>query len=239
MGAIQDAAYECLKEVGLESLSKRRCVCKLTFFCKRVKGTSLQYPSNFFKGNNNSVYNTRSASQYTLNTFRTRTEKFKDSFFPFYMSDQNKSSNSTKQLENFKKFNNTLMKNINLITIAVFYSWPTSCKVAFLTSDLTVVIQTNTNLDITWRVCEPYALLRIRNGINSTLFQCCDLCHVERLELLNSLFYKNLALNKLDENFIVDLALLGTDKYHKETNRKMLLNCITYLIYIVLTVLIV
>ena len=209
MGAIQDAAYECLKEVGLESLSKRRCVCKLTFFCKRVKGTSLQYPSNFFKGNNNSVYNTRSASQYT------------------------------KQLENFKKFNNTLMKNINLITIAVFYSWPTSCKVAFLTSDLTVVIQTNTNLDITWRVCEPYALLRIRNGINSTLFQCCDLCHVERLELLNSLYYKNLALNKLDENFIVDLALLGTDKYHKETNRKMLLNCITYLIYIVLTVLIV
>ena len=92
MGAIQDAAYECLKEVGLESLSKRRCVCKLTFFCKRVKGTSLQYPSNFFKGNNNSVYNTRSASQYA------------------------------KQLENFKKFNNTLMKNINLITIAVFYS---------------------------------------------------------------------------------------------------------------------
>ena len=88
-------------------------------------------------------------------------------------------------------------------------------------------------------MCEPYVLLRIRNGINSAHFQRCDLCNVERLELLNGLYYKNLALNKLDENFIIDLALLGTDKYHKETNRKMLLNCITYLIYIVLTVLIV
>ena len=82
------------------------------FFYKIVKGNSPQYLSNYLKGNNNSVYNTRSASQISLNTFRTRTEKFKNSFFPFCISEWNKLSNLTKQSENIKKFKNMLMKDI-------------------------------------------------------------------------------------------------------------------------------
>ena len=40
---------------------------------------------------------------------------------------------------------------------------------------------------------------------------------------------KDLSINQLNENFIINLAFFGSDKYHKETNRKILLNCITYL----------
>ena len=43
-GAIQGTSCECLyKELGLEFLSDRRWVCKLTFFYKILKGNSTQY----------------------------------------------------------------------------------------------------------------------------------------------------------------------------------------------------
>ena len=39
----------------------------------------------------------------------------------------------------------------------------------------------------------------------------------------------DLPINKLNEDSFNNLVLFGSDKYHKETNRKMLLNGITYL----------
>ena len=87
-GAIQGTSRERLnKELGLESLSDRRWVRKLTFSYKTVKVNLLKYLSNYLKGNNNSAYNTRSASQITLSTFRTRAEKCKNSFFPICISE--------------------------------------------------------------------------------------------------------------------------------------------------------
>ena len=53
--------------------------------------------------------------------------------------------------------------------------------------------------------------------------------HVERSELLNSLYDIDLAINELNEESIINLVLFGPDKYHKETNRKIILNCITCL----------
>ena len=78
-GTIQSASHECLYEkLGLESLIDRRWVCKLTFFYKIVKRNSPEYLSNYLKRNNN---------QISLNAFGTRTEKFKNSFFPFCISE--------------------------------------------------------------------------------------------------------------------------------------------------------
>ena len=57
----------------------------------------------------------------------------------------------------------------------------------------------------------------------------CHFCHVERSELHNSLCDIDLAINELNENSIINVVLFGSDKYHKETNRKILLNCITYI----------
>ena len=112
-GAIQGTPRERFyKELGLESLSDRRWLHKLTFFFTIMKGNSPQYLSNYMKGNNNSVYNTRSVSHISLNTFRTRTEKLKNSFFPFCISELDKLSNLTKQSENIKKFKIASMKDI-------------------------------------------------------------------------------------------------------------------------------
>ena len=60
-------------------------------------------------------------------------------------------------------------------------------------------------------------------------FFCCRFCHVERSELLNSLYDIDLAINELNESTIINLILFGSDKYHIEINRKRLLNCITYI----------
>ena len=70
-----------------------------------------------------------------------------------------------------------------------------------------------------------------RLEIESThhFFLRCHFYHVERSELLNSLYDINLAINELNEDSIINLVLFGSDKYHEETNRKILLNCITYL----------
>ena len=57
----------------------------------------------------------------------------------------------------------------------------------------------------------------------------CHFCHVERVELLNSLYNTELAINELNEDSIINLVLFGSDKYHIQTNIKILPNCITYL----------
>ena len=85
-GAIQGTFRERLyKELGLESPSDRRWVRKLTLSYKIVNGNSPQYLSNYLKGNSNSVYNTSSASQISLNIFRTRAEKFTFSILHFWV----------------------------------------------------------------------------------------------------------------------------------------------------------
>ena len=87
-GTIQRTSRERIyKEYGLESISDKRWVRKLKLFYKIMRRNSPQYLSNQLKGKNNSVYNTRSVRQISLNTFRTRTGKFKNSFFPFCISE--------------------------------------------------------------------------------------------------------------------------------------------------------
>ena len=46
-----------------------------------MKGNSIQHLSDYLKGNNNSVYDTRSMNQITLNSFKMRLEKLENSFF--------------------------------------------------------------------------------------------------------------------------------------------------------------
>ena len=89
-GAIQSTFHKRLnKELSLKSLSDKRCARELTFFYKIVEWNSPQYLSDYLERNHDSVYNNRSASQITLNTFKTRTEKLKNYFFPFYISEWN------------------------------------------------------------------------------------------------------------------------------------------------------
>ena len=60
-------------------------------------------------------------------------------------------------------------------------------------------------------------------------FLRCYFYHVERSKLRNSLYDIDLAINELSEDCVINLDLFGSDKHYKETNRKIILNRITYL----------
>ena len=91
----------------------------------------------------------------------------------------------------------------------------------------------NTNLDMInfKESVSPICGCRLETESNQHLFLCCHFYHVERLELLNisCLYNIDVAINELNGDSIINLVLFGSDKYHKETNRKVLLSCITYL----------
>ena len=152
-GAIQGTSRESLyKELGLESLTDKRWVRKLTFFCKIVKGNSPQYLSSYLKGNNNFVYNTRSASQILLNTFRMRTEKFKNSFFPFCIFEWYKLSNLTKQSEN-KNLKIYQWKISNLMNDRCFLFTSPKVKSCFLDLKLNFSHLNEHNFRHNFKVC--------------------------------------------------------------------------------------
>ena len=76
-----------------------------------MKGNSIQHLSDYLKGNNNSVYDTRSMSQITLNSFKMRLEKLENSFFRFtFLSGTNYVIQQSSK--NIKKFKITSIKDI-------------------------------------------------------------------------------------------------------------------------------
>ena len=87
-GAIQGTSRERLyHELGLESLGDRRWCRKLIFFYKIVNGLAPKYLANYLNTNDNRVYKTRASEHNNIKRFGTRTENFKQSFFPFCVNE--------------------------------------------------------------------------------------------------------------------------------------------------------
>ena len=153
-----------------------------------MKGNSPQYLSNYLKGNSNSICNTRIVSQISFNTFRTRAEKFKNSFFAFCISEWNKLSKSTKQSENIKKFKNTLTNDIKCNDWSLFsIHYPQSVK---LLSQLRQYFSrlNKHKFRHNFKECtSPMCGCGLEIESTRHFFLHCHFYHVERSELLNSL----------------------------------------------------
>ena len=74
----------------------------------------------------------------------------------------------------------------------------------------------------------PMCACGLEIASNQHFFFHCHFYYIKKSELLNSLYERDLAINELIENSIINLVLFGSDKYHKKTNRKILLTCSTY-----------
>ena len=86
--AIQGTSREHVyHELGLVSLGDRRWCRKLTFFYKIVNGLAPKYLVNYLNINDNQVYKTRASEHSYMKRFRTRTENFKQPFFPFCVNE--------------------------------------------------------------------------------------------------------------------------------------------------------
>ena len=73
-------------------------------FCKIVNGRAPKYLANYLNINDNRVYKTRASSEHNnIKRFGTRTENFKQSFFPFCVNEWCKLDISLRKAENFKR----------------------------------------------------------------------------------------------------------------------------------------
>ena len=109
-GAIRGTSRERLyQELGLEPLYDRRWYRKLLFFYKIINGLSPDYLQTYLKRPTDRAYCTRATNKNNFDTFNTRTEYFKNSFFPYCVNEWNKLNQEIKNAESifkFKHFNN-------------------------------------------------------------------------------------------------------------------------------------
>ena len=104
-GAIQGTSREHLyHELGLKSLGDQRWCRKPTFFYKIMNELAPKYVANYLHVNDNQTYKTRTSEHSNAKRFGTRTEIFRQSFFPFCVNEWCKLDISLRKAENIKHF---------------------------------------------------------------------------------------------------------------------------------------
>ena len=112
-GAIQGTSHESLyQELGLESLRFRRWYRKMIFFYRIVNELAPKYLSDIIPTTNNRPYSTRSQTNSEINQFHTRTESFKNSFFPYCVKEWNKLDANIRSLSSLSKFKKALSDSV-------------------------------------------------------------------------------------------------------------------------------
>ena len=104
----------------MEYLGDRRWCRKLTFFYKIANGLAPKYLTNYLNTNNDPVYKTRASGRNNIKRFGTRTEHFKQSFFPFCVNEWYKLNISLRKAENMKHFKFMLKDVLNLKQKSLF-----------------------------------------------------------------------------------------------------------------------
>ena len=108
-GAIHGTSRESLyKEFGLESLRFRRWYRKMIFFYRIVNELTPKYLTDIIP-KTNCHYGTRSKTNSEINQFYTRTESFKNSFFPYCIKEWNKLDVKIRNLSSLSKFKKALL----------------------------------------------------------------------------------------------------------------------------------
>ena len=78
-----------------------------------MNGLAPKYLANYLNINDNQVYKTRASEYSNIKRFRTRTENFKQSFFPFFVNEWCKLDISLRKAENIKCFKSMLKNFFN------------------------------------------------------------------------------------------------------------------------------
>ena len=108
-GCIQGTSREKLyNELGLESLSDRRYCRKLCFFYKIINGYAPAYLKRILPEQPIISYSFRSRN--SVPCIATRTERFRNSYFPFCLREWNKLDCHIRELPSISSFKNALFR---------------------------------------------------------------------------------------------------------------------------------
>ena len=106
-GAIKGSSRECLyRELGLESLRDRRWYRRLVSFYNINSGNSPDYLKSLIPENQ---YSYNEARSILFKNFRTRSDYFKNSFFPYCVNEWNKLAQGLKNSQTVLKFKKGLL----------------------------------------------------------------------------------------------------------------------------------
>ena len=79
-----------------------------------MNGLAPKYLTNYLNINDNQVYKTRASEHNSIKRFRTRTENFKQSFFPFCVNEWCNLDIFLRKAKNIKRFKPMLKDFFNL-----------------------------------------------------------------------------------------------------------------------------
>ena len=123
IGAIQGTSHDSLyQELGLESLCVRGWYRKMIFFYRIVNELAPKYLADILPTANNCSYCTRSQRNSEINQFYTRTESFKNSFFPYCIKEWNKLDVNIRSLSSLSKFKKALLDPARTDGNSIWYS---------------------------------------------------------------------------------------------------------------------
>ena len=202
----------------------------MTFFYKIVNGLAPKYLTNYLNINSNPVYDTRASKKNYIRGFKTRTENFKHSFFPFCISEWDKLDYSLRNAESIQLFKSILKEFFNL-----------KQKSLFSIHDLEGV-KLLTRLRLRFSHLNEHKFRHNFKDTPSPMCDCgsktettrhfflrCPFFTKERQKLLNSLFEIDLSLSNLNEQSLLDIILFGSEKFKDSINKEILLHSINFI----------
>ena len=108
-GTSRDRIY---RELGLESLAKRRWSRRIFFFHNIINGLLPVHLQSYISYCGEGVYRTRSANQKNLRQFSTRTKIFESSFFSYCIKEWNNFSEELRKIKSTVQFKTKILSFI-------------------------------------------------------------------------------------------------------------------------------
>ena len=228
-GAIRGTSKDKLyKELGLEYLSTRRWIKKLSLFYKIYQNKSPVYlyniipkPQAFISLRNHN----------NIPHIFCRTDFFQNSFFPSCIKEWNKLNPEITAIKSLNSFRNTLIKSVKPIPNSVFDACdPHGLKLLTrLRVGLSHLREHKFNHGFNDTI-DPFCPCNMEIESASHFFLRCDFFTDLRTDLMNDLSDVDQNILHYNENALTEILLFGKDVFSHQTNSQILDLSINYIL---------
>ena len=165
-----------------------------------------------------------------LEDFGTRTENFKQSFFPFCVNEWCKLDISLRKAENFKRFKSMLKDFFNLKQKSLFAIHdPAGVKLLsrlrLKFSHLNEHKFCHNFKDVLSPMCDCGSKTETKDHF---FHLRCPFFAINRQKLLNDLLKIDPSLRNLKDELLLDIILYGSDKYNDTDNKEIFLHTFSF-----------
>ena len=228
-GAIRGTSKERLyEELGLEFLSSRRWFRRLCLFHKIFTTKSPSYLHNLIPANLR-PYNTR--HNQNISEIFCRTQYYRDSFFPYVISEWNKLDIRIRQYESFNMFRSALLKFIRPSPNSAFLIRDRSGLKLLTRLRLGLSHLREHKFNHNFRDTQnPLCPCSLETESVSHFFLRCHSFNQIRMNLKTELHEIDETILDLPDNALVNLLLYGDKKFDIKSNTRILLCSIKYIL---------